>query len=504
VKEGLVSGAKAVGDVLPDFVKSGASAVGNAYNQFSSSFPEATQDIKDVLYVATAVPIGKTAKYGADLTGDALTLAKIKSPAKIDRLIDEAIDFGIKKGIKPSIIGKRNSGMVDQYYNNARTAVKDIVETSPVDKLPRSLEDFSNTVRETKRQLYDQYHGMALAAGEEGAMVELAPIRNELQAIIDGKNILGDTKAAAQRLLENISSYDAKITPSVAEDLIASFNSKTKGFFKNPDFHSAGDALLTERTAKNLRRSVDDTIEGYQGPGYQDLKKRYGAQTAIEKEVTDRATVDARKNLKGFFDLTDVVTSQEFIYGLATMNPAHIAAAAAGKSVKNYIKHVNDPNRIITDMFSTVGKLQAVKNNAPSMKTGLGQKAYDSLYGTKPVPDPSGVRPPPLALPMPERGTVLSSQYTPPLNADPGLMSKADEMIFSRTRPPMALPPGSAPQLALPDVPDLMGTIARERAAGPKMFQGNTPQVPLSEWNPELSNRLDEFLRRGSTGIMSE
>jgi len=78
----------------------------------------------------------------------------------------------------------------------------------------------------------------------------------------------------------------------------------------------------------------------------------------------NRILVDARKNKKGFFDLTDVLTGGEITAGVLSGNPTMIAKGFAGRGIKEYIKLLNDPNRIVKKMFS---KLEGVKGNRPTI-----------------------------------------------------------------------------------------------------------------------------------------
>jgi len=43
--------------------------------------------------------------------------------AKIEKRSNQAIVGGIRKGIKPTVIGKSDAGLTAKYYDNAKTAV---------------------------------------------------------------------------------------------------------------------------------------------------------------------------------------------------------------------------------------------------------------------------------------------------------------------------------------------------------------------------------------------
>ena len=119
----------------------------------------------------------------------------------------------------------------------------------------------------------------------------------------------------------------------------------------------------------NLRKELDNVITGASGEGYQELKRSYGALKAVEKEVTHRAIVDARKNVQGLIDFTDIFTSGELVSGLATMNPAVIGKGVFMRGVKELYKAMNDPNRIVKNMFTDVDKLVAKRGQPLQSKT---------------------------------------------------------------------------------------------------------------------------------------
>jgi len=281
--------------------------------------------------------------------------------SQIDKRVADSVKKGMTKGVKYSVGGKSDAGKVKKFLKGSEKAVVSIIDNS-AGKLPKTLEEFSEAIHTTKKSIYEKYSTLALEAGEEGAMVSIKPIRDDLMAILEQPNTRKSTQDLARRMIDEISAYDELISPAIAEDLITSFNSETKAFWRNPTASDASNAAMTERTARQLRKATDKTISEYTGPGYQELKNEYGALSSIEKEVTHRATVDIRKNVKGFYDLADIASAGEFTLGIARMDPTLMISAAAVKGTKKYIKHLVNPNRYIKNMFSDVDKLVKSRN----------------------------------------------------------------------------------------------------------------------------------------------
>ncbi len=375
VQQAIKSGAESI--IQSPTVQKGIGVISGAYGKAEEKFPEGMRNVEAVANIAGAVPIvrGVTAAgKGVAVAGKVLTTMTLKEAETMvakgvsaaNNYIRAEVERGFKKGVKPTIVGKSDAELTKKFYDNATIATKDIVTAAP-ETIPKTVDEFSQSVRSVKKTLIDNSKAMAKEAGQEGATVSIQDLRNEMQAIINAPNIRAAEKNSAQYILNEIKDYKDLVDPTTAENLIASFNSDTKGFWKRPDWNKAGDALMTERSANILRRLTDESISNYQGPGWQELRNRYGAQTAIEKAVTDRANVHARANVKGFFDLTNVFTTGEFVAGVASMNPVMLARSAAMYSAKQYIKSQNNVDNIVKTMFKNV------KNRMEKLPGGIGE-----------------------------------------------------------------------------------------------------------------------------------
>jgi hypothetical protein len=335
---------------------------------------------------------------------------------------------------------------VRSYYDKARTAVRDIVDSSPVpiSKSEKPIEAFSQAVKDTKIKLHQQYSQMAVDAGEKGALVDLQPVIDDMKAVYVNANVQRAGGGMPEMLEKKIAEWDKlpkMVDPVEAEELIAMLNQQAKPYWKDPTSHTTAAGL--ERIAQQTRKQAFDAINSYEGPGYSDLRKRYGAQLALEKEVADRATVAGRRAEFGFFDLANIPVAAEFVTALSG-NPASIAKAGGMWGVKKIMQKMNDPETIVRKMFKDVETLNAIK----------------ARYAPKPGPDISGSRPTPLALPMPERGfTMQGGPYGPeilrPVKAPAGAMEAEFTsyprglLDMPRRDPVLQLPAGG--QFVIPD-----------------------------------------------------
>lgn len=374
--------ASAAGKVAPVIAPAIQTAQG-VYGDIKGAFPETVANAEAVANIAGVVPTGMLGKKAAGVAADAGSMVKdavtpLKTPEAIDRMVDMAIDKGINKAVRPSVAGKGDIGQINQYLGRAREAVKQIVgnknglvlsgeEGAKVTgKLPSSLTQFAEAIDQTKKGIFKQYDDMARQAGADGAMVELGSVAKELERVADGVVLQDLDPAIAKYASERAKMFARReaYTAEQTQDAITILNKSLESFYKNPSYENASKAGIDAIIANNLRRSLDKTIEGTAGPGYQELKNAYGSLKTIERDVAHRAIVDARKNIKGLVDFTDIYTSGELMAGLATMSPGMIVKGITWKGVQQYIKAMNNPNRIVKSMFGDVDNLLEMKNKA--------------------------------------------------------------------------------------------------------------------------------------------
>lgn len=381
---------------------------GDVYQRFKEANPETAQSLEDILNIATVIPGVKVAKKGAaevkNIASDTLEVAaRLKGGS--EGAVNKIIDKGIEKGIRPSVVGKKTAQQVNAFKQDARTAVLAITKNkkalsfandvgeSVKGIVPRSLKEFAESVDQTKKTIFKKYDSLAKKAGEAGARVNLAPVAEELKKVGADK-VLNDLYPEVVSYAEKRAETLAKRTAYSAEEAqtaIKHLNESLQAFYRNPTFESASKAQIDAMIANNIRSSLDNVITSATGEGYSALKKVYGSLKAIEKDVAHRAIVDARKNVKGLIDFTDIFSAGDIISGVATMNPAQIAKGGVQKAIATLYKKINDPNRTIKNMFQGAEKYLQRKESsfAPKSMTGKGVVALKGKGGMS-IQDVSG------------------------------------------------------------------------------------------------------------------
>ncbi|MEN6313189.1 MAG: hypothetical protein ABFD25_02955, partial [Clostridiaceae bacterium] len=416
----FAEGAKNVGE----FYAKPISAVAEGYNSFAKENPNLSKDIEAVGNIAQFVPMGKGAqvvgKEALNVASDAALLASQSA----DEQIKNVIKTGINKAIRPTVVGKRNAPQIAQYYDRATDAVKNIIANKTnleltdasgnivKNSLPRTLSQFSEAIDQTKKTIFRQYDDLAKQAGEEGAFVSLKPVSKELARLANDK-VMND-------LYPNVTSYISQravslsergaYTAEQAQEAIRLMNKSLEAFYKNPSFETASRASVDAMVVNHLRKGLDDVIEKTTGAGYQELKNSYGSLKAIEKEVAHRAVVDARKNVKGLIDFTDIFTGGELVAGLATMNPAMIARAGVQRGIMSWYKRITSPNYHVNQMFSSVEDIS--KRQAQGFKSKSFQKA-ESMFPDNPL-TPGDLPPVPPGKPYREMTKAPSTEVKIP------------------------------------------------------------------------------------------
>jgi hypothetical protein len=325
-----------------------------------------------------------------NMEGDMLGMVGKSKPAPVSPLA-AAINTGIDKGIRPGVGGNRTFAQSSQYHQKAQQAVKTIIDNhsqgalSLTDEfgeatqgLPQNLRQFSQAIDQSKRNIYQQYNEMATTAGESGAVVDLTPIPKELMSVANNRALQKAAPGVAQYASERAKAFSGQsgsaqpqgvvstpggltFTAEEAQQAIAIYNQSLEAFNKNPSYDTASRAYIDSLIVNNIRKGLDASIEKATGPGYQALKNEYGALKTIEKDVSRRAIVDARKNPKGLLDFSDVFSGGQVVNGLLSMNPATVGTGLASKIIANFYKRLNDPNKIVDGMFKKAEKMYTPK-----------------------------------------------------------------------------------------------------------------------------------------------
>lgn len=357
--------------------------------------------------VAEGRPITENLGTGALLGGATAGILPplVKGASKLVKNITQPIEKKVegsvlsqyKKGVKPLINAKMTISGANKYDDNVITGVKTIKDNktnlSFVDdtgevvagETPKTLQQFSDSIEQTKKVIFNGYDELAKKAGKAGVQVNMKPIADELDTIINNRalsitnpNSIKYAKQLKARLLST-----GNLDATTAQDVVQNYNKSLEAFYRNPSYETATQASIDAMIANNMRKALDDGISGITGAEYGALKRQYGALKAIEKDVIKATLRDARKNTKGLIDFSDILSGGQVVSGLVSLNPGAIASGLTQKGIASFYKYLNNPNRAIEKMFKSVDKLPSLNIKATPKVT----PKVDSM--TKPKVKPS-------------------------------------------------------------------------------------------------------------------
>lgn len=384
---GIVNTASAplapIGKVLEKPINAAADKLSNLYGEdvqrgLAENGPTTAErvleDVGNVATVAGAVAGVKGAPAIATKTTNVVSDAVKSLTLQSEKQIEDAITSNFNKGIKPSIAGKNNPAAIKQYNNNVLSAVKTIKENAPnltfIDDLgetitgqtPKSLQQLTDSIEQTKKTIFTQYDSLAKQAGEAGVKINMKPIANELDTVINNK-ALSITNPKAIQYAEGVKErllQSGELDAITAQEVVQNYNKSLEAFYRNPSYDTASQVSIDALLANRVREALDEGISGLTGEQYSALKKQYGALKSVEKDVVKATLRDARKSTKGLIDFGDILSGGQVVNGIVSLNPGQLASGLTQKAITEFYKYLNNPNRAIEKMFKAADQTPGV------------------------------------------------------------------------------------------------------------------------------------------------
>lgn len=401
----LNAAGKVVGKITPQILKDVASKGTNAITEFASRH--------NILPEGASKTISKVADKTESIFNKPFEVAK-KLTQKSEKQLERDILSKFNKGVKPSLAGKNTMNQAERFDDNIVDAVKTINENKAglsftddageviAGRNPKSLQELADAVDQTKKTMFTKYNSMAKETGGAGVKIKTDPIVSGLDEVTNNQALQATNPQAVEYAKAAMERYRAmgNLDAEVAQDIITNYNAALKAFYRNPSYDNASKAAIDAMIANNLRKSLDEGITTFTGPGYQALKRQYGSLASIEKDVVKASLRDAKKNVKGLIDLTDIFSGGQLAHGILTMNPGTIASGLTQKGIAAFYKHLNNPNRAISKMFSSVEKIPArvapTANKVEKLALpGKGESSFkdsESIFYTSPKGKTSSVK----------------------------------------------------------------------------------------------------------------
>lgn len=237
--------------------------------------------------------------------------------------------------------------------------------------MPKTLEEFGDAIEQTKQSIFNRYDALAKQSSNTGfsvtnpttgqsgnvwATVPLNGVVSELGKISNDPTVQLMHPELAQYAQNRAAAFSQRgsLSASDAQRAVTMLNHSLKSFYRSPGTpETAARAHVDAMIANQLRSALDQTITATVGPGYQELKNKYGALKDIEDHVKKRSLIVARQEKGGGIlgRLSDVASAEEVIRGFITLNPAAIASGTFIKLWSEGVKYLRSPNRAVARLF---------------------------------------------------------------------------------------------------------------------------------------------------------
>lgn len=337
----LAKGTGALAKVTGGLVKTVPSAIRGA-SQASLNEGSTENFVKNAALVPLSVGAGK-------VVGGIVK----KGLKGIQKGISPGIEDSLMRAIKPA---KNNTGFVDAL----KTSLPDLQETAQISgKKIQNIDDLEQAITETKKRVWANYDG--LLGPNANATIDGNKIADAMVSSLD-KRFIAQNPEKVKGIIAKADTYRNNITLNDAEEALQSVNNDLHAYYaknkvaqnvaaQDPEF------AYVVNEGEALRKQLYAKLDELTGEQSAELKKRYGALSNLQKEVTPRKNVIARQN--------PLTLGEQVGYARAAGNIARDMAdfkfgSAVGSAIEfavpKGIKKLNDPNFLIEKAFSTLEK----------------------------------------------------------------------------------------------------------------------------------------------------
>lgn len=344
------------------------------------------------------------------------------------------VESALTKAIKPKA---NNFG----FTQSLKTAIPDLQETAQQMGLKiENIDHLDDVATQAKKRVWANYEN--LLGPNANATLDGGFVADNIIKGVD-KRWAAQNPQAYQRLIERANTYRRPISLSESEDFLQSANNELHSYYaKNKVGQSiaAADPELAPvlREADALREGLNTKLNELTGADAGELKRRYGALSALQSEIVPRKNVIARQN--------PVNLAEQIGYGRAIGNVAKSAlnmqigdalSGAADIATTKLLKGRNDSNNLIKLAFEKLAKnprapYAAIKAK-PFIPAGyLPSPSYVEAPEWK--GGQSGFLPQSAIQPLPQLPIVASGFEPTPQSVQNQFMSNQQSLISSPNR----------------------------------------------------------------------
>lgn len=219
-------------------------------------------------------------------------------------------------------------------------------------RAPRTIEEHGQALIQT---MQDTWNKMSSALKEKNVSISLAKPLEQIQAKM--KELTSSSSEYPYlEALYNKYAKNPMVTSDQMNNFIKDLNNDAKPFFESGN--DKAKASTSASVGNLFRTALDTTAQQIGTPEVSLLRKQYGALASSEKDVS-RAIAKQLKGSSpgGVSGLADLFSGEEIARGVITGNPASIVSGVALQGTKSFLKWLRNPNRAISNLYDTVGKV---------------------------------------------------------------------------------------------------------------------------------------------------
>lgn len=295
---------------------------------------------------AKTAPLGEIAKPGQELP-PAIAPEQATAEAGAHKTLVQAL--------KPP---KRSF----QFEDSLKRAVPEIAHEAALKGEPlTSVQHVVDHISSAKSRVWQQYEKFLGPGQAANGMIDGAAIADAIEGTIS-KRIAQENPALARAIKTRAAGYRRMIPLSEAEEFLQSANNELDTFYKKEKVGrdvAAKDPSTapTLATADALRKGIYAKLDTLSGPGAAEVKKTYGALTAVENVARPRAIEIARKNPTTLAEQLNIpAAARDVAIGTLMGHPLPgVAAGVARAGVGTYMKFRSSPDQLVTRAFKTLG-----------------------------------------------------------------------------------------------------------------------------------------------------
>lgn len=284
--------------------------------------------------------------------------------------------------IKPTSQWVKTNTQLQQYNDDAMWAVESIIKNKNALKyvdanweetfwhLPRTLDEFSQAIKQTKQSIYDRYAAIAKEAWKT-TEVDTSDIVKTLKNQLKNKEKTSwwseATKSRIASWIKDLEELGNKMSVEWTQEKIQELNQKLTAFMKNPNPNDVSSNAVDGLVLNWLKNSLDDAIEKawLDSEEYFQLRNMYKQLKSIESDVNHRSVVFWRQNPQSLVDSMADLQTIDAIADIISNPIWWTVKLVKTKAFKTLAKDKNDSNKIVEKMFKeaddTINKTNTLK-----------------------------------------------------------------------------------------------------------------------------------------------